>query len=324
MRAPAIFASAGGTPVRSLELRPIPAGIALLDRSRPVRWILALILAATAIRLALGAAIGLSVDDSYAAVMGRGLSVSYFDHPPMVFWWTGLATRFAMSESPLVVRLPFLAAFIGTIWLLYQLGGFPFGMRAGLCTALLLNVSLFLSVAAGGWALPDGLLLLFSVAAAYCLAARPSTMVTPHRESQPSPSWPQRRAGGSGSGCPPALPCSPNTTGCSMVGCSDHLWQRVYHLSRLLVKQDCLTVTGVLVDATANHPPHRPDGVRHEPDGDTHWWLKVDPPFASPINDGNTPIPAVGTRVVITGTFVQEKNQATWSEIHPVSKIEAQ
>ena len=109
-----------------------------------------------------------------------------------------------------------------------------------------------------------------------------------------------------------------------MVGCSDHLWQRVYHLSRLLVKQDCLTVTGVLVDATANHPPHRPDGVRHEPDGDTHWWLKVDPPFASPINDGNTPIPAVGTRVVITGTFVQEKNQATWSEIHPVSKIEAQ
>jgi uncharacterized protein YgiM (DUF1202 family) len=143
----------------------------------------------------------------------------------------------------------------------------------------------------------------------------------------------------------------------SMVGCGDHLWQHVYHPSRLLVKQDCLTVTGVLVDATANHPPHRPDGVRHEPDGDTHGWLKVDPAFASLINAGNTsamdgnlvfelvchytvtqtdakpacvgfmdhtPIPAVGSHVAITGTFVQEKNHAKWNEIHPVSKIKAQ
>ena len=37
----------------------------------------------------------------------------------------------------------------------------------------------------------------------------------------------------------------------SMVGCGDGLWQHVYHPSRLLVKQDCVTVTGVIVDATA-------------------------------------------------------------------------
>src|SRR5437899_3003650 len=65
----------------------------------------------------------------------------------------------------------------------------------------------------------------------------------------------------------------------SMTGCGDGLWQHVYNPSRLLVKQDCITVTGVLVDATAPQSHHQPDGVRHEGDGDTHGWLRVDPQF---------------------------------------------
>ncbi|HXI32534.1 MAG TPA: hypothetical protein VNH63_00490 [Gemmatimonadales bacterium] len=139
-----------------------------------------------------------------------------------------------------------------------------------------------------------------------------------------------------------------------MVGCGDHLWRHVYHPSRLTVKQDCVTITGTIVDATSHHEP---DGVRHERDGDTHGWLKVDAPFAAAINGGNTSdeggnlvfeivchytvtqadavpacasfadhtaIPPVGTHVAITGTFVQEKNHKKWNEIHPVSKIKIQ
>lgn len=71
----------------------------------------------------------------------------------------------------------------------------------------------------------------------------------------------------------------------SMVGCGDGLWLHVYHPSRLLVRQDCITVTGTIVDASAHHTA---DGVRHEQDGDTHGWLKVDPQFESLINAGNT------------------------------------
>ena len=143
----------------------------------------------------------------------------------------------------------------------------------------------------------------------------------------------------------------------SMVGCGDRLWQHVYNPSRLLVKQDCVTVTGVIVDATASQSHHQPDGVRHEGDGDTHGWLKVDPQFVTLINPGNvsdedsnlvfeivchykvtqtdakpacagfkdhTAIPPVGTHVAITGTLVQEKNHKKWNEIHPVSSIKAQ
>jgi len=149
----------------------------------------------------------------------------------------------------------------------------------------------------------------------------------------------------------PGIPGSP-----SMVGCGDSLWQHVYHPSRLLVQQDCLTVTGVIVDATAGQAHHQPDGVRHEADGDTHGWLQVDSQFVDLINPGNrsdeggnlvfeivchytvtqsdarpacegfadhTSIPPPGTHVAITGTFVQEKNHKQWNEIHPVSRIEA-
>ena len=154
------------------------------------------------------------------------------------------------------------------------------------------------------------------------------------------------------------IPSGPGVPGsASMVGCGDSLWQHVYHPSRLLVQQDCITVTGVIVDATAGQAHHQPDGVRHEPDGDTHGWLEVDSQFVSLINSGNrsdeagnlvfeivchysvtqpdakpacagftdhTTIPPVGTHVAITGTFVQEKNHKQWNEIHPVSRIEAQ
>jgi len=41
---------------------------------------------------------------------------------------------------------------------------------------------------------------------------------------------------------------------------------------------------GTIVDATAGKEP---DGARHEPDGDTHGWLKVDAEFAMLLNAGN-------------------------------------
>jgi 4-amino-4-deoxy-L-arabinose transferase-like glycosyltransferase len=134
------------------------------------RWVLSLIVAGAAVRLALGASLGLSVDESYAVVMARELGLSYFDHPPMTFWWAGLAGRLVGSEGALWVRLPFIAAFAGTTWVMFRLGQFLFGERAGLWAAVILNLSLFFSFAAGGFALPDGPLLLFDATAAYALA----------------------------------------------------------------------------------------------------------------------------------------------------------
>jgi hypothetical protein len=134
-------------------------------------------------------------------------------------------------------------------------------------------------------------------------------------------------------------------------GCDASLWSHVYNSSRLIVKQQCVTVTGTIVDASAGKEP---DGVRHEADGDTHGWLKVDPQFASLLNAGNKSaeggnlvfeivcefpvtqadavsacqaynnsikIPPVGSHVRVVGSYVQDTNHQKWMEVHPVSSI---
>jgi uncharacterized protein YraI len=150
-------------------------------------------------------------------------------------------------------------------------------------------------------------------------------------------------AGTSTTGAPsPAAPCDSN------------LWNHVYHSYRLIVKQQCIAVTGTFVDATATQRVRQPDGVRHEGDGDTHGWLKVDPEFQNLLNAGNMSdedgnlvfevicrfpvkqkdaqsacqgytdhivLPPVGSRVRIVGSYVQDTFHAKWNEIHPVTSI---
>lgn len=112
-----------------------------------------------------------------------------------------------------------------------------------------------------------------------------------------------------------------------------------------------MSVTGTIVDATRGKFR---DGVRHEADGDTHGWLKLDPQYENLLNDGNrsaqggnlvfetvcyfpvrqqdakaacrgyrsqVTLPPVGTHVRITGTYVLDTNHQKWMEIHSVSAI---
>jgi hypothetical protein len=149
----------------------------------------------------------------------------------------------------------------------------------------------------------------------------------------------------------PGIPTIPDVSPPGDAGCDPNLWSHVYHPQRLIVKHQCISVTGTLVDATAGK---RPDGVRHEPDGDTHGWLKVDPEFENLLNAGNKSeeggnlvfeivckfpvtqpdakaackgykdqiaIPTVGSHVRIVGTYVQDTFHAQWMEIHPVTSI---
>ena len=146
---------------------------------------------------------------------------------------------------------------------------------------------------------------------------------------------------------PPTPPPQPSSSG----QCDDTLWGHVYHSYRLIVNQTCISVTGTIVDATNGK---KADRVRHEADGDTHGWLKLDPPFENLLNDGNksaeggnlvfeivckypvtqadaktacsnyqnkVDIPPVGSHVRIVGVYVQDTFHAQWMEIHPVTSI---
>jgi hypothetical protein len=151
---------------------------------------------------------------------------------------------------------------------------------------------------------------------------------------------------------PPApAPPTPTPSPPADTNCDASLQSHVYHPARLIVKQQCIAVTGTFVDATAGK---QPDGVRHEKDGDTHGWLKLDSEFQNLVNAGNisaeggnlvfeivckypvtqtdaksacqgftdhVTLPPVGSHVRIVGAYVQDTFHAQWMEIHPVTSI---
>ncbi len=97
---------------------------------------------------------------------GRALRLGYFDHPPLAWWLSAGFARLAGSEAGWVVRLPFLALFACSTWLMFRLGEALFGARAGMWAAVALNLAPVFGIAAGGWVLPDGPLDFFLLAAA--------------------------------------------------------------------------------------------------------------------------------------------------------------
>ncbi len=122
--------------------------------------------------------------------------------------------------------------------------------------------------------------------------------------------------------------------------CDPTLWSHVHDPNRLTVVGSCRTVTGTIVTHHSNE------------DGDIDMQVALDPPFDTMINDSNrkqlngrlqveavcqapvikyseaacagfagtVPIPADGTRVQITGSYVLDTNHG-WMEIHPVSVL---
>jgi hypothetical protein len=119
---------------------------------------------------------------------------------------------------------------------------------------------------------------------------------------------------------------------------SASLWRHVYHPDRLRVVHRCMTVQGTVT------------GLSFEPDGDLHILLAVRPSLVNQANDsfqhgdlvleeicqgpvtrayavaacrgvpGGMPVPSVGDRVRVSGSYVLDANHG-WMEIHPVTSL---
>ena len=130
---------------------------------------LLLIMAVTGLlRLGLAGVIGLSVDESYTVSISRQLVLSYFDHPPLHMWLVGTWARLTGLEQPLILRLPDIAMFGASTWLMYRLSASVYGHRAGLWSALALNLAPVFTLNTAGGILPDGPLVLFCLLAVWC------------------------------------------------------------------------------------------------------------------------------------------------------------
>lgn len=134
----------------------------------PGRWVVWLILGTGAFRLVLAGTTGLGIDESYMVAAGRDLAWGYFDHPPLSWWLSAGAAKLLGTEAALAVRLPFVALFALTTWLMFRLASEMFGSacasradgaageRAGLWAAVTLNMAPVLGVTTATWVLPDG------------------------------------------------------------------------------------------------------------------------------------------------------------------------
>ncbi|SMC99617.1 ArnT family glycosyltransferase [Sporomusa malonica] len=134
------------------------------------QWnVMIIIISGMLLRITLAGMIGLGVDESYVVSVARSFSLSYFDHPPLHFWIIWLTTHLTGSESSMVLRLPFIAMFAATTWLMYCFAARMFGERAGVYSALILNISPVFSLSSGSWILPDGPLMLLMMASVMVL-----------------------------------------------------------------------------------------------------------------------------------------------------------
>jgi 4-amino-4-deoxy-L-arabinose transferase-like glycosyltransferase len=129
---------------------------------------------------------GLGIDESYMVAASSHFAASYFDHP-LATWWLELGSRWLFgSETPLVVRLPFVLLSALSSLLLYLLTSRLYGARAGFWAVAAYSISPVFSLAFGSWVLPDGPLDAALLAAAYGLSR---ALGIAGAENPPQPAW---------------------------------------------------------------------------------------------------------------------------------------
>ncbi len=147
------------------------------DGTRPLPWlstpagvVLLLILGTGLLRIIVGYLMGLGIDESYMVAAGRTFRFGYYDHPPASWWLAWGVQQLTGSDAALVVRLPFIALFGLSTWLMFRLTALLYEPAAGLWAAVTLNLAPVFGVTTGGWVLPDGPLVCALLGAALCLA----------------------------------------------------------------------------------------------------------------------------------------------------------
>ncbi len=131
--------------------------------------IASLIVIATIIRCIIAITIYLGNDEVYYITYARHLQWNYFDHPPMVALLIKLTTLNLLLTSDFFIRLgPILLAAVNT-YLIYAISKKIKNEKSGLIAALLYSSSIYSSVIAGIFIMPDAPQLFFWIWSLYFL-----------------------------------------------------------------------------------------------------------------------------------------------------------
>ena len=142
--------------------------------SRKVFW---LIIISSIIKLLAASFLELGNDEVYYWTYAIQSDWNHFDHPPMVGWMIQLSTLNLNWVSTLSMRLgSILAAAIST-WIVFRTGALIHNERAGWIAALLYTCSIYTSIIAGLFIMPDSPQLLFFTGSIYLMT---KWVVKPH------------------------------------------------------------------------------------------------------------------------------------------------
>ena len=122
------------------------------------------------IKLALIKHVPLINDETYTLTISRYLSLSYFDHPPLMSWISNLFHFFKVQEA-YYFRVPHLVFGTLTSFFLYRIGSMIYSRQSGVIAAILYFISPFFFFSGGFFLVPDGILN-FSVAGATYFATK--------------------------------------------------------------------------------------------------------------------------------------------------------
>jgi 4-amino-4-deoxy-L-arabinose transferase-like glycosyltransferase len=109
-------------------------------------------------------------DEAYYYLYTRHLDWSYFDHPPLVAWTTGLGPFLTGQVSAFSIRLGSLLLYSGSSLLLYYTGARLFSDRAGLISLAAISIAPILWIGFGVLTLPDSPLIFFTAATLWVAA----------------------------------------------------------------------------------------------------------------------------------------------------------
>jgi len=116
---------------------------------------LLLILVATIVRMFVAGTIELGNDEVYYRLYADPLQWNYFDHPPMVGWLIRLSTFNLYFDNGFTIRLGAVVCGALTTWLLYKCGERLLNEYTGFLAALLYTATIYGSIVAGTFILPD-------------------------------------------------------------------------------------------------------------------------------------------------------------------------
>lgn len=135
--------------------------------ARAVLWLIAITLVWRLIEAGL---MDLIIGEAYYLASTRSPHLSYFDQPPLFLWMVWVTKSLFHTETPILLRLPFVLMFSASTWTIYRLGARFAGEWSGFAAALLLNASILFTLSIGTWVQPEAPLMLFWLLTVWALA----------------------------------------------------------------------------------------------------------------------------------------------------------